>query len=302
MFHKLVAIEPAGLLPWAEEELKTLAANVVFYPNVPADDAEIAARIGDADAVLINYTSRLEGAVMARCPKLQYVGMCCSLYSKESANVDIAWAEKNGVTVTGIRDYGDRGVVEYVLCELIRHLHGFDRPLWKETPVEITGLNVGMVGLGVSGGMVADALQTLGANIRYFCRGPKPEYEARGMAYTPLHELLQKSDAVFCCLNKNVLLLGPAEFEALGTGKLLFNTSIGPAFTPADLAAWLDKGGNVFCCDTPGALGDPSLEAREDVFCAGVSAGRTSQAFELLSRKVLDNILAYQKAHSLPPT
>ncbi len=296
MFQKLAAIEPVGLLPWAVEELKQLARETVFYSDVPADDDEIAARIGDADAVLINYTSRLEGAVMARCPKLQYVGMCCSLYAKESANVDIAWAEANGVTVAGIRDYGDRGVVEYVLCELIRHLHGYDRPMWKETPVEITGLNAGMVGLGVSGGMVATALQTMGAKVRYFCRRPKASYEALGMAYTPLLELLQKSDAVFCCLNKNVLLLGPKEFETLGTGKLLFNTSIGPAFDPADLAAWLDRGGNVFCCDTLGALGDPSLEKRGDVFCTNVSAGRTSQAFELLSRKVLDNILNYQKA------
>lgn len=293
MFHKLVAIEPVGLLPWAVEELKQFARETVFYSDVPADGDEIAARIGDADAVLVNYTSRLDGAVMARCPKLQYVGMCCSLYTKESANVDIAWAEANGVTVTGIRDYGDRGVVEYVLCELIRHLHGYDRPLWKDMPVEITGLNAGMVGLGVSGGMVASALQTMGAKVRYFCRAPKASYEALGMAYTPLLELLRKSDAVFCCLNKNVLLLGPAEFEALGTGKLLFNTSIGPAFDPADLAAWLDRDGNVFCCDTLGALGDPSLAKRENVFCTNVSAGRTSQAFELLSRKVLDNILNY---------
>lgn len=51
--------------------------------------------------------------------------MCCSLYSEESANVDIAYAREKNIRVLGIRDYGDRGVVEYVLHELTGLLHGF---------------------------------------------------------------------------------------------------------------------------------------------------------------------------------
>lgn len=293
MFEKLVAIEPVSLVPWAEAELREYAKEVILYHDVPADNGEILKRIGDADAVLLSYTSRLEGSVIEKCPRLKYIGMCCSLYSRESANVNIDVAERLGVTVTGIRDYGDRGVVEYVLCELVRHLHGYDRPMWKDEPVEITGLNVGMVGMGVSGGMIAEALHFMGAKVRYFCRTPKARYDEMGIVFTPLQEVLANSDVVCCCLNKNVLLLGKKEFQILGHGKLLFNTSIGPAFDPADLADWLDGGENVFCCDTLGALGEPKLAMREDVFCADASAGRTKQAFQLLSRKVLDNIKEY---------
>lgn len=293
MFEKLVAIEPVSLVPWAEVELREYAKEVVLYHDVPTDNGEILKRIGDADAVLLSYTSRLEGSVIEKCPKLKYIGMCCSLYSRESANVNIDVAERLGITVTGIRDYGDRGVVEYVLCELIRHLHGYDRPVWKDEPVEITGLNVGMVGMGVSGGMIAEALHFMGAKVRYFCRTPKAKYDEKGILFTPLQEVLANSDVVFCCLNKNVLLLGKEEFKLLGTGKLLFNTSIGPAFDPADLADWLDSGENIFCCDTLGALGEPKLALRDDVFCVDASAGRTKQAFQLLSRKVLDNIKEY---------
>jgi len=293
-FEKLVAIEPVSLVPWAEEELHRYAREGVLYPNVPVDDDDIVRRIGDADAVLLSYTSRLSGDVIARCPNLKYIGMCCSLYSRESANVDIASAEKLGITVTGIRDYGDRGVVEYVLCELVRHLHGYDRPMWKDEPVELTGLNIGMVGMGVSGGMIAEAMHSMGARVRYFCRAPKEKHESAGMTFTPLKELLTQSEVVFCCLNKNVLLLGSEEFRALGKNKILFNTSIGPAFDPRDLAAWLDsEGDNRFCCDTLGALGDAALARRDDVWCVDASAGRTKQAFELLSQKVLDNIRGY---------
>lgn len=296
MFEKLVAIEPVSLVPSAEAELHQYAKEVVMFPDIPADNAEIIRRIGDADAVLVSYTSRIEKEVFEACPNIRYVGMCCSLYSKESANVDIAWAEAHDIVVKGIRDYGDRGVVEYVLSELVRFLHGYDRPMWQDIPVEITGLKVGIVGLGVSGGMIADAMQFMGAEVSYYSRTRKPEREASGFTYRPLPELLSHCDVVFTCLNKNVILMHEEEFRALGNGKLLFNTSIGPAFETSALEHWLDaSANNYFICDTKGAIGDAKLEQHPQVFCSDYSAGRTRQAFDLLSQKVLANIRDYLK-------
>mgnify|MGYP000488419496 FL=1 len=77
----------------------------------------IIARIGDADAVLLSYTSQINRYILERCPNVRYIGMCCSLYSPESANVDICYANERGITVTGIRDYGDEGVIEYVVSD-----------------------------------------------------------------------------------------------------------------------------------------------------------------------------------------
>ena len=292
MFEKLVAIEPVSLIPSAEEELHRYAKEVVLYRDVPASDDEMVRRIGDADAVLLSYTSRMGKKVIAQCPNIRYIGMCCSLYSEESANVDIAYARTRGIQVLGIRDYGDRGVVEYVLHELTGLLHGFGMPMLRDEPVEITGLKVGIVGLGVSGRMIADALQFMGAEISYFARSAKPDAEAAGMTFKPLAQLLAESEVVFTCLNKNVLLLGAHEFEQLGAGKALFNTSIGPGFDSAALEKWLDKPGTHFFCDTYAAAGPVSegFFRRPNVHSPGVSAGRTRQAFVLLSQKVLANI------------
>ncbi len=292
MFQKLVAIEPVSLVAEAEKKLYDYAKEVVLYPDIPADDEEIIRRIGDADAVLLSYTSRINRYVLERCTSVKYVGMCCSLYSEESANVDIAFARERGIQVLGIRDYGDRGVVEFVLCELVRLLHGYGRPMWRELPEEITGLKAGIVGLGVSGGMLADALKYMGAEVSYYSRTRKPEQEASGMTYRPLKELLAHCDVVLTCLNKNVILLGEEEFAALGNGKILFNTSIGPSHEPEALKNWLDQGGNYFVCDTAGAAGDPdgSILAHANTICANASAGRTRQAFILLSEKVLANL------------
>ena len=269
MFNKLVAIEPVSLIPSAEEALHQYAKEVVLYRDIPASDDQIVRRIGDADAVLLSYTSRMGKNVIERCPNIRYIGMCCSLYSEESANVDIAYARTRGIKVLGIRDYGDRGVVEYVLHELTGILHGFGMPK-----------------------MIADALQFMGADIAYYSRTRKPDAEAVGMAYKPLAQLLTESEVVFTCLNKNVLLLGKDEFAQLGAGKVLFNTSIGPGFDSAALEQWLALPGTHFFCDTRAAAGPVGEDffARENVHCANVSAGRTKQAFVLLSQKVLANI------------
>ena len=293
MFRKIVAIEPVSLVKEAEEELRTYAEEVAFYGDIPADDDEIVRRIGDADGVLVSYTSRIGREVLERCPQVRYVGMCCSLYSEASANVDIAYARERGITVLGIRDYGDRGVVEFVLCELVRILHGYDRPMWRELPLEITGLKTGIIGLGVSGAMIADALKFMGADVRYYSRTRKEDREAAGLRYQPLDRLLQECDVVFTCLNKNVILLDDEAFAQLGNGKILFNTSIGPGHDVKALERWLNAGGNTFVCDTIGALGDPALAENPAVICPGVSAGRTAQAFELLSKKVLDNVRTF---------
>lgn len=292
MFEKLVAIEPVSLIPSAEQELSRYAKEVVLFEDIPAGNDEIVRRIGDADAVLLSYTSRIDKDVLSRCPNIRYIGMCCSLYSEESANVDIAFARTKGIRVLGIRDYGDRGVVEYVLHELTGLLHGFGLPMLHDEPVEITGLKVGIVGLGVSGKMIADALQFLGADISYYSRTRKPDAEASGMTYKPLAQLLADSEVVFTCLNKNVLLLGKEEFAQLGDHKVLFNTSIGPGFDSAALEDWLTLPDTHFFCDTRAAAGPVGEEffARENVHCANVSAGRTKQAFVLLSQKVLANL------------
>lgn len=292
MFEKLVAIEPVSLIPSAEQELSRYAKEVVLFEDIPAGNDEIVRRIGDADAVLLSYTSRIDKDVLSRCPNIRYIGMCCSLYSEESANVDIAFARTKGIRVLGIRDYGDRGVVEYVLHELTGLLHGFGLPMLHDEPVEITGLKVGIVGLGVSGKMIADALQFMGADISYYSRTRKPDAEASGMTYKPLPQLLADSEVVFTCLNKNVLLLGKEEFAQLGGHKVLFNTSIGPGFDSAALEDWLTLPGTHFFCDTRAAAGPVGEDffARENVHCANVSAGRTKQAFVLLSQKVLANL------------
>jgi phosphoglycerate dehydrogenase-like enzyme len=292
MFKKLVAIEPVNLIPSAKQKLHNYAKEVVLFDDVPKDDAEIIHRIGDADVVLVSYTSRIEKSVFDACPNIRYIGMCCSLYSEASANVDIRTARSRDITVYGVRDYGDQGVVEYIASELIRYLHGFGDKQWQEMPVELTDLKIGIVGLGTSGQLIAAGLQALGADLYYFSRTRRSEQEAKNIKYRPLKEMLNTVDIVCSCLNKNVILFHDEQFEWLGNHKVMFNTSIGPSHDIPALTKWLEHGDNEFFCDTAAALGDNNgrLLASPHVNCMNKSSGLTSQAFDRLSEKVLKNI------------
>ena len=210
MFNKLIAIEPVGLVQNAKKQLHNFAKEVILYNDIPTDADEICKRIGNAEAVLLSYTTTLTKEILQQCKNLKYIGMCCSLYSPESANVDILYANEQGITVTGIRDYGDEGVVEYVISELVRRLHGFGAEpdgtqvlAWYGVPEEITGLTCGIVGLGKLGGMIADALSFFGAKINYFARSEKDDATKKGYKFLPLPQLMAQSDVVICCLNKN---------------------------------------------------------------------------------------------------
>lgn len=301
MFKKLVGLDPLELIPSANKKLESFAKTLILHTDTPSNVDEIVERIGDADAVLLSHRTTLGRDALERCPNIKYIGMCCSLYAPESANVDIKYANSRGITVLGVRDYGDEGVVEYVVSELVRCLHGFGttpdgepRQPWDGIPKEITGLKVGIVGLGKSGGMIADALKFFGAEISYFARSEKQEAKNKGYNFLPLHQLLEHNEVIITCLNKNTILLSDTEFEKLGHNKILFNTGLSPAWEESSFDEWL-KGNNQVYCDTLGALGNERFLTYPNVNCMQVSSGRTQQAFKRLSEKVLNNLKTFTK-------
>ena len=295
MFKKLVAIEPINIFYIHKNKLNDIANKVILYQDIPDSDEEIIKRIDDSDCVLLSYTSRINSYVLERCKNIKYIGMCCSLYSKESANVDIVTAEKLGITVTGVRDYGDNGVAEYVIHELVEFLQGYKGFYWDNIGHEITGLKCGVIGLGTSGTLIAKTLKFFEADVSYFSRTRKEHLEKElNITYKDLNNLCKESDAIFLALNKNVLLLQKEQF-ALMTGKrILFNTSIGPGFNVEALKEWLKEENHYFFGDTLATAGDNDIWELNNTFTINRSSGgKTYQAYLRLGEKVLNNIYEY---------
>ncbi len=299
MFRKIVVVDKTGLQNWAVEALNKYAKEPVkVYKDFPRSDEEIIDRIKEADGVFVSWHTQLNAAVLNKAKNLKYVGMCCSLYDSSSANVAIDYATKNGITVTGIRDYGDNGLVEYVISELIRLLKGIGEQQWKVEPVELTNRKIGIIGLGTTGKILAKTLQVFGAKVSYYSRSRKPQAEEEGIHYLPLNKLLASSEIISLHLPKRTKILQAEEFKQLGNGKILINTSLGLTFDKYAFEHWISNENNFAIFDADG-IGEykSAFDKYKNVLSSEVVSGWTMEAQERLSEKVLKNLSDFMKQH-----
>lgn len=299
-FKKLVVLEPIRFDEASERLLHEYAEEVRIYRDIPADDGEKIRRIGDADALLVFYTSRVGADVLEQCPNLRYIGMCCSLYTPESANVDVKYAESRGIAVTGIRQYGDRGVPEFISSELVRLFHGFGGLRWREEEMELAGAKVGVVGMGDVGTIVAELLQAFQMDVYYYSRTRKPQIEKKGIRYLPFAELLETVDILTTHLHKNTVIMAEEDFERFGNGKILINTTFTPPYPLEALKNWLKQPNNFYIVDNSVSIGGTEGEIFQmpNVICPDMIAGQSVRSGELLREKVLQNIAGYLSGSS----
>ncbi|WP_324719508.1 NAD(P)-dependent oxidoreductase [Salinimicrobium sp. HB62] len=290
-FQKIVCVDYTKLEPWALEELQGLSEEEIsVYGDVPESQEETVNRIEDADAVIVSWKTPIPEEVIKQCPNLKYIGMACSLYDDASANVAVNYARNKGITVTGIRDYGDPGVAEFIIAELVRLFHGLGPYQWREMPVEITNKKIGILGLGVTGQLLAKCLQPFGADLYYYSRTRKRDLEDK-LTYLPLRELLETVDVISIHLPRNTTILKAADFDIFGTGKILINTSLGLPFEEEAFKSWIERDGNFAIFDGDGKKElSEETEKQPRMITANKSAGWAAETQRRLSEKVLKNI------------
>ncbi|WP_420630523.1 NAD(P)-dependent oxidoreductase [Candidatus Leptofilum sp.] len=245
----------------------------------------------DADCVLVSWNTPISAEVLRAAKQLKYVGMCCSLYDASSANVDIEAAQSQKITVRGVRDYGDEGVVEFIIAQLISLYKGLGKHQWGDEPTEMTGKHLGIIGFGTTGQMVAKAACSFGMQVWYYSRTRRKELESRDVRYAPLDELLVFSDVVTTHLPKKTNLLGKKEFERMKPGSILVNTSLGPTFEPIAFRDWIEQGHNYAIFDADGAGGYAEIfSSYPNVIISNKVAGWTVEARSRLTQKVIANV------------
>lgn len=297
-FNKIVAVDNIGFTEDRYVELDQYGNKVEIYRDYPTEEAEIIRRIGDADCVLVSWNTKISRAVIEACKGIRYIGMCCSLYDEKSANVDIPTARERGIVVLGVRDYGDQGVVEYVTSELIHLLHGFGEHQWKPDEIlEITGIKIGIFGLGTTGSLVAQTLQAYGGEIYYYDVARKPELEAKGIVYRELDEMLRSVDVLSTHLPKHLRLMTREKLAIFGNGKIYINPSIGPTYDLDAMVEWLGDSSNYLLSEKSSMAEclDRFIPFKNFVYTSKV-CGMTEQAKQRLIGKVLNNMESFLTA------
>lgn len=295
-FQKITIIDSCGLTQPVLEQITLLSKEpTIIFNDFPDSDTEILNRIGDSDCALVSWHTRVNAEVIKVAPNLKYIGMCCSLYDENAANVDIAQARKQGIVVKGVRDYGDDGTLEFIFAELIFLMKGLGSCQWQTENRELRGKTMGIIGMGTLGTMVARTAQHFGMNVFYFNRSRKSELEAEGFGFLPLNELLKTSDVISTHLPKNSNVMGEAEFRHKKQNSILVNTSIGLTFDKEAFLSWLSGDPTSFAIfDGPG-VGEHTEEFSKypNIIISDRSSGFTLEAQSRLSEKVLANMQSF---------
>lgn len=304
-FKQITMIDACRLTQESLPEIQKLSENPLrLYWDYPKTESEVIERIGGSDCVLVSFQTRLTPSIIKASPNLKYIGMCCSLFSEESSNVDIPASRERGITVKGVFDYGDEGVVEYIFNKLISLAKGLEKYQWKDEPCELSNKSIGLIGMGTTATMVAAAARIFGMKVYYYSRTRKSEEESKGATFLPLKELMATCDVISIHLPRHTLLLHEEEFAVKKKNSILINTSLGALFNKQAFYDWLNNDPTSYAIFDRDGCGDlyEELSTRDRVITYDRSAGFTFESKQRLSQKALDNMKKFLREQKTPNT
>jgi len=295
------ALNP-GDLSW--DGLKNLGEFHLYDRTKPE---EVFGRIHDAEVIITNKVL-INQSLIARLPKLQYIGVTATGYNV----VDVSAAAEKGIIVTNIPAYSTDSVAQLIFSHILNvtnrvELHANsvrsgdwssnpDFAYWKTPQVELAGKTLGVIGFGKIGSKVASIAQAFGMKVIFQNRTLKTNIPD-GMIQKSMAEVFAESD--FVSLNCP-LTIENSEFvnrELIHTMKstaFLINTGRGGLINEADLSAALNSGQIAAACldvlsTEPPSVQNPLISAK-NCFITPHIAWATFEARQRLMQITVENL------------
>lgn len=245
--------ENPGDLSW--EELGKLGELTVYDRTSTTDEAEIIARIGQAEIVFTNKTP-ITRAVLNACPRIRMISLLATGYNV----VDVDCAAEKGIPVTNVPAYGTASVGQFaiaLLLEICHHVAHHDRAVhegrwernadwcfWDYPLIELDGKTMGILGFGRIGQQTGGIARALGMEV-LACDTHPTEAGAAIADYVTLEELLARSDVI--CLHCPLFpstqgIINRETIARMKDGVILINNSRGGLIVEQDLADALNSG------------------------------------------------------------
>ena len=171
-----------------------------------------------------------------------------------------AFAERN-IPVCNVVAYGVDDVAQHavtLLLELCRHTSEHSRRVkegmwqqcgqwcfWEKTPVQLTGLTIGIIGFGTIGRRVGELANAFGMTVLAHTRTPRNPPQYRNFSFVSLDQLLARADVIslHCPLTDAThALINKETIARMKHGVILLNTARGPLLNEADVARALKNG------------------------------------------------------------
>ncbi len=239
-----------GDLSWLA--LEALGRLTIFDRTPPELVAERAAH---ADIVLTNKAV-LTAETLAQLPRLRLISVTATGYNV----VDVAAAQRLGITVCNVRGYAAEAVAQHVfamvlalsnrIAEHSQHAKSggwAGSPDWSYTlsPIwELAGKTLGIYGFGQIGQRVADIAMAFGMKV--IAHHKHPERDQRlGVDFVSFDDLLEQSDVLSLhapLTAENQGIINQDSLAQMKRTSLLVNTGRGGLVVEADLKTALENG------------------------------------------------------------
>ncbi|MCF8145137.1 MAG: D-2-hydroxyacid dehydrogenase [Deltaproteobacteria bacterium] len=294
-----------GDLSWAP--LKALGDCTVYDRTPPERTIE---RSRDAGNLLTNKVV-VSAAAIEQSPGLEYIGLLATGYDV----VDIAAADRRGITVTNVPAYGTVSVAQMVFAHLLNLCHHVadhsdkvregawsrseDFCFWDHPLIELNGLTIGIVGLGRIGLATAGLAAALGMKIMASDITP-PRSCPHPVQMVDLDTLFRQSDVIslHCPLTPDTYhLIDRDRLQKMKPTAFLINTSRGPLVDESALVealtthALAGAGLDVLEKEPPGP--DCPLFNAPNCFITPHIAWATKSARQRLLSAAVDNVKAF---------
>lgn len=300
-----------GDLSW--DALKELGDLTVYDRTAPADVVE---RAKQAEIVLTNKVV-LSAETISELPNLKYIGVLATGFNV----VDTEAARNKGVIVTNIPAYSTDSVVQMTFAHIlnitnrIAHYARENREgKWSQnkdfcywdTPLpELSGLTLGIVGLGNIGMKVARVARMFGMEV-YAATSKSSASLPEGIQKTTFRGLLSVCDilSLHCPLTPDTKeLVNKRTISMMKHGAVVINTGRGPLVNEADVAEALHSGqlsaygADVMCQEPP--LADNPLLAEPNAFITPHVAWATLDARKRLMKIAVGNVKAFIEGNAV---
>lgn len=219
-------------------------------------------------------------------------------------SIDKDYAEKNGIKVKNSPGAFPNAVGEMAVAYLLSLTRGIvetDRKVregqWpKKQYKNLTGMQVGLIGMGAIGQGVARRLEALGCIISY----SDPVIELACYHKKSQKDLFVESDTIIvtCNLNPSTYhLVNKDMFSLSKKGIYLINVARGPVVIQSDLIEALETGKVIGAAldvfeDEPLSMDNP-LRKFDNVILGSHNANNTQDAVEFVHKNTIDNLVKY---------
>ena len=271
--------------------------------NTDALIAEIGPRI--RGAAVTGAPDKMDGALMARCPRLELV----SSFGVGYDNIDVKYAAAHGITVTNTPDVLNEEVADTALGLLLCTVREFHKatnflregkwlqgqyPLSKATLRDRT---VGMVGMGRIGKAIAHRLEAFGVPVVYHSRNPQTGVSYK--YYPRLVDMARDVDTLIVITPGGVAtkhLINAQVLDALGPNGIVINMARGTVIDDAALIKAL-KEKKIYGAGLDVFVNEPQVPpeylALENVTLFPHLGSSTVHTRRKMEQLVVDNLLAW---------